>query len=417
VVTVRNCRSCGTPLETTMVDLGSMPLANTYLREDALDRAEPSFPLRVMVCGRCALAQLDTLVDPTAIFSDYAYFSSYATSWVEHAARYAAAMMERCSLDSRSMVVEIASNDGYLLKNFVARGIPCLGIEPAANVAAAASAAGVPTRVEFFSLASARGLVESGIRADLIVANNVLAHVPELHDFVAGVHTLLAPAGMATFEFPHLLRLMNERQFDTIYHEHYSYFSLVAVRQVFGQHGLTIFDVEELETHGGSLRLFVQHTGAPRPIEPTVAELERTEVRAGLCDPRTFTAFGRAATRVRDDLRAFLLQARRDGFRIAAYGAPAKGNTLLNYCGIGRDLIELTVDRSPHKQGRFLPGSHIPILAPDALRTSRPDLLLILPWNLRGEIVAQMSWIGEWGGRFLTAIPSLSVHHAQGQAA
>jgi SAM-dependent methyltransferase len=400
-----------------MLDLGSMPLANSYLRGDQLEQPESSFPLRAMVCDRCYLVQLDTLVDPAAVFSDYAYFSSYAASWVEHAARYASQMIERFSLDARAMVVEIASNDGYLLKHFVARGIPCLGIEPAANVAAAAIAAGVPTRVEFFSLAAAHRLVDAGIRADLIVANNVLAHVPELRDFVAGCQMLLAPGGIATFEFPHLLRLMQERQFDTIYHEHYSYFSLLAVRPVFARQGLTVFDVEELPTHGGSLRLFVQRAGAGHAIQPAVAEIEKREMAAGLGDSRTYPAFGLAAEQVRGEFCEFLRQARRDGLRVAAYGAPAKGNTLLNYCGIGRDLIELTVDRSPHKQGRFLPGSRLPILHPDALRELRPDLLLILPWNLRAEIIEQMSWIGEWGGRFVTAIPSLAVHCPQSQAA
>lgn len=400
-----------------MIDLGSMPLANSYLLGDGLQQPESTFPLRTMVCDRCCLVQLDTLVDPTGVFSDYAYFSSYAASWVEHAARYASRMVERFSLDGRAMVVEIASNDGYLLKNFVARGIPCLGIEPAANVAAAAIAAGVPTRVEFFSLAAAHRLVGAGIRADLIVANNVLAHVPALRDFVAGCQALLAPGGIVTFEFPHVLRLIQERQFDTIYHEHYSYFSLLAVRPVFARQGLTVFDVEELPTHGGSLRLFVQRDGAGHAIQPAVAELEEREIAAGLDDPRTYPAFGLAAEQVRIELCEFLRQARRDGLRVAAYGAPAKGNTLLNYCGIGRDLIELTVDRSPHKQGRFLPGSRLPILHPDVLREVRPDLLLILPWNLRAEISEQMSWIGEWGGRFVTAIPSLAVHCAQPQAA
>jgi SAM-dependent methyltransferase len=400
-----------------MLDLGSMPLANSYLRGDQLKQPESSFPLRAMVCDQCCLVQLDTLVDPAGVFSDYAYFSSYAASWVEHAARYASQMVERFSLDARAMVVEIASNDGYLLKNFVARGIPCLGIEPAANVAAAAIAAGVPTRVEFFSLAAAHRLVDAGIRADLIVANNVLAHVPELRDFVAGCQTLLAPGGIATFEFPHVLRLMQERQFDTIYHEHYSYFSLLAVRPVFARQGLTVFDVEELPTHGGSLRLFVQRTGAGHAIQPAVAAIEEQEMVAGLGDAGTYPAFGLAAAQVRGELCEFLRQARRDGLRVAAYGAPAKGNTLLNYCGIDRDLIQLTVDRSPHKQGRFLPGSRLPVLHPDVLRELRPDLLLILPWNLRAEISEQMSWIGEWGGRFVTAIPSLAVHCAQSQAA
>lgn len=400
-----------------MLDLGSMPLANSFLRDDQLEQPEPTFPLRAMVCERCCLVQLDTLVDPARIFSDYAYFSSYAASWVDHAARYAARMVERFSLDARAMVVELASNDGYLLRNFVARGIPCLGIEPAANVAAAAIAAGVPTRVEFFSLAAAHRLVDAGIRADLIVANNVLAHVPDLRDFVAGCQTLLAPGGVATFEFPHLLRLIQERQFDTIYHEHYSYFSLLAVRPVFARQGLAVFDVEELTTHGGSLRLFVQRAGGRHAVQPAVAEIEEREIAAGLSDVRTYPAFGLAAERVRGELCEFLRQARRDGLRVAAYGAPAKGNTLLNYCGIGRDLIELTVDRSPHKQGCFLPGSRLPVLHPDVLRDLRPDLLLILPWNLRAEISEQMSWIGEWGGRFVTAIPSLAVHCAQSQAA
>lgn len=406
---VAACRACGGPLGTTMVDLGVMPLANSYLRASDLASPEPRFPLRVVVCESCLLVQLDHFVDADAIFSDYAYFSSYSDTWLRHARRFANDVVDRFGLDGSSRVLEVASNDGYLLRNFVERGIPALGIEPASNVAAAAVAAGIETRVMFFTSATAAGLVRQGIRADLLVANNVLAHVQELNDFIRGVAIVLEPDGVATFEFAHLLRLIEERQFDTIYHEHCSYFSLLSAGRVLEANGLTVFDVKELPTHGGSLRLYVQHADGPFPIAPAVDALRNTERAAGLDRPGTYEAFGEATAHVRSDLRRFLCGVKASGKRVAAYGAPAKGNTLLNYCGVGRDLIELTVDRNPHKQGCFLPGSHIAVLDPSALREARPDYVLVLPWNLKDEIVEQMAWVREWGCRFVVPIPTLTV--------
>ena len=406
---VTACRACGGPLGTTMVDLGVTPLANSYLRASDLARPEPRYPLRVVVCEGCLLVQLDHLVDGATIFSDYAYFSSYSDTWLRHARRYVGEVIDRFCLDGSSRVIEVASNDGYLLRYFAERGIPALGIEPAANVAAAAVAAGIETRVEFFTSAAAARLVREGIRANLLVANNVLAHVQELNDFIRGVAMVLEPDGVATFECAHLLRLIEERQFDTIYHEHCSYFSLLSASRVFEANGLTVFDVKELPTHGGSLRLFVQHSSGPYPIAPAVDALRTTERSAGLDLPETYQTFSDASEQVRKDLRAFLCGVRSAGKRVAAYGAPAKGNTLLNFCGVGRDLIEVTVDRSPHKQGCYLPGTHIPVLPPEALRDVRPDYLLVLPWNLKDEIVEQMAWIREWGGRFVVPIPAVEV--------
>ncbi len=409
-----SCRFCDAPLTHTFVDLGVSPLANSYLEPEELEAAERFYPLRVYLCTECLLVQLPAAARPEEIFTEYAYFSSYSTSWVEHARRYAEAAAERLGLGPESLVVEIASNDGYLLRHFRDRGVPVLGIEPAKNVAAAAREAGIPTLDEFFTHAKAEELVTDGTRADLLVGNNVLAHVPELNDFVAGLETVLAPGGVVTMEFPHLLRLMEELQFDTIYHEHFSYFSLTAVQRIFAAHGLEIFDVEELSTHGGSLRIWARRAkgSAPAGAEPDadrVAGLLAREEAAGLLDPATYAAF---ETRVRATKRAFLqflIEAKEAGRTIAGYGAPAKGNTLLNYCGVGTDFIDFTVDRSPHKQGRFLPGSRIPIEAPDALRERRPDYVLILPWNLEEEIVEQMADVRSWGGRFVVAIPRVRV--------
>jgi hypothetical protein len=403
------CRACGAPLSTVMIDLGVTPLANSFLRQDDLPGDEPAFPLRAVVCDACLLVQLDHVVDTAAVFSDYAYCSSYSPSWVAHARRYCDTIVERLSLDAGSQVIEIASNDGYLLRNFVARGIPCLGVEPAGNIARIAVAAGVPTRVSFFNTTTARQLAQEGVRADLVIANNVLAHVPALNDFVEGIRVVLGRAGVATFEVPHLLRLISGAEFDTIYHEHFSYFTVLAVESVFAAHGLELFDVEELTTHGGSLRLFVQHAGGPREMTPAVERVRRLEQEAGLADSRTYGRVGDAAASIRDTFLRFLRTAQAEGSCVAAYGAPAKGNTLLNYCGIGPDLIRLTVDLNPAKQNRFLPGSRIPVYAPDALRHLRPDFVVVLPWNLRDEITAQLAWIGEWGGRFVVPIPQLDV--------
>ena len=404
------CRFCGAGLSEVFVDLGASPLANSYLEPEDLGRAEAFYPLCVYVCGECLLVQLPKEERPEAIFSDYAYFSSYSDSWLRHAKAYAEAMIDRFGFGAGHQVVEIASNDGYLLRWFKERGIPVLGVEPAANVAAAAEAAGIPSRVQFFGEATARGMVAEGIRADLLVGNNVLAHVPGLNDFVAGLKILLAPAGVLTLEFPHLLRLMDEDQFDTIYHEHYSYFSFATVRKVFAAHGLTLFDVEELPTHGGSLRIYARHDeDAAKPVGERVADLLAREEAAGLGRLETYRSFAERVQRVKWGLLSFLIAAKEEGKSIAAYGAPAKGNTLLNYCGVRTDFLDYTVDRSPHKQGRYLPGVRIPIHGPDRLRETRPDYVLILPWNLKEEIVGQMADVRSWGGRFVVAIPEVRV--------
>ncbi len=392
------------------MDLGALPLANSYLEPEDLGRAEPFYPLRVYVCGECLLVQLPEEERPEAIFSDYAYFSSYSDSWLRHAKTYAEAMIERFGFGPGTQAIEIASNDGYLLRWLKEKGIPVLGIEPAGNVAAAAQAAGIPTIVKFFGAATARELVAEGKRADLLVGNNVLAHVPGLNDFVAGLKILLAPSGVLTMEFPHLLRLMAEDQFDTIYHEHYSYFSFTTARKVFAAHGLTLFDVEELPTHGGSLRIYARHEeDASKPVGERVADLLAREEAAGLGTLEIYRSFGERVQRVKWGLLRFLIESKEAGKSIAGYGAPAKGNTLLNYCGIRTDFLDYTVDRSPHKQGRYLPGVRIPIHGPDRLRETRPDYVLILPWNLKEEIVEQMADVRSWGGRFVVAIPEVEI--------
>ena len=402
-----SCRLCSAPLEQTFVDLGLSPLANSYIEPAERERHETFYPLHVYVCGRCLLVQLPVAVAPEEIFSDYAYFSSYSDSWVDHAARYVEEAVTRFGLDRESQVVELASNDGYLLQFFVERGIPVLGVEPAANVAAAAVERGIPTVVEFFGAEVGSRLAE-GHRADLIVGNNVLAHVPDTHDLVEGLRRLLKPGGAVTMEFPHLLRLIAERQFDTIYHEHYSYLSLFAVERFFAEHGLELYDVEELPTHGGSLRIYARHAGGGEPSERLLAVRE-SERAHGLHDLSGYLDFEEAARTVKRDLLSFLIGARREGKTVAGYGAAAKGNTLLNYCGIRTDLVDYVVDRSPHKQGRLLPGTRIPIHAPEHVLETKPDYLLILPWNLREEIVGQMSPVREWGGRFVVPIPEVTV--------
>jgi SAM-dependent methyltransferase len=392
------------------VDLGVQPLANSYLELADLGKAEAFYPLCVFVCGECLLVQLPEEEKPEAIFSDYAYFSSYSESWLRHAEAYAGAMIERFGFGPGHQVVEIASNDGYLLRWFAARGVPVLGVEPAGNVAEAAQAAGIPTVVRFFGEATARELVAQGTRADLLVGNNVLAHVPDLNDFVAGLAVLLAPSGVLTMEFPHLLRLMAEDQFDTIYHEHYSYFSFATVRKVFAAHGLTLFDVEELPTHGGSLRIYARHQAdASKPVGERVGALLAREEEAGLGRIETYGSFAERVRGVKRGLLRFLIEAREEGRTVAAYGAPAKGNTLLNFCGVRTDFVDYTVDRSPHKQGRYLPGTRIPIHGPERLRETRPDYVLILPWNLKEEIMGQMADVRSWGGRFVVAIPEVRV--------
>lgn len=405
-----NCRSCGSPLSQTFVDLGVSPLANAYLELADLDQMEPFYPLHAYVCERCFLVQLEELQSPQEIFSDYAYFSSFSESWLQHARTYTERMIARFAIDTRSQVVEIASNDGYLLRNFRDRQIPVLGVEPARNVAEVAMMAGIPTVIEFFGTETARGLIERGQQADLLIGNNVLAHVPALNDFVDGMQMVLKPQGIITMEFPHLLRLMDGKQFDTIYHEHYSYFSFIAVEKIFARHSLAIFEVEELPTHGGSLRIYARHAAdEARLIAPSVAELQKRELELGFDRLSTYRAFAEEVKAVKRALLTFLIRAREDGKTVAAYGAPAKGNTLLNYCGIGTDFLEYTVDRSPHKQGRFLPGTRIPIHHPDRISETRPDYLLILPWNIREEICGQMAQVREWGCRFVVAVPRLEV--------
>jgi SAM-dependent methyltransferase len=404
------CRSCGHGLGASILaDLGLSPLANSYVRPEELDRPEPFYPLVVYVCDRCFLAQLPVHEAPAEIFTDYAYFSSFSDSWLRHAERYTAAIVERLRLGADSHVVEIASNDGYLLRFFRERGIPALGIEPAKNVADAAIAAGIPTIVDFFSVPLAQKLADTGRRADLVIGNNVLAHVPDLNGFVRATSIVLKPGGVATFEFPHLLRLMDENQFDTVYHEHFSYFSLLAVQPVFARHGLSVFDVEELPTHGGSLRVYAAPAGAARPVDARVGRLLSAEEAFGLGGRERYAAFDDQVKRTKRELLQFLIAAKTDGKTVVGYGAPAKGNTLLNYCGVRRDFIDYTVDRSPHKQGLFLPGTRIPILAPDTVRETRPDYVLILPWNLKDEIMQQMQFVREWGGRFVVPIPHVVV--------
>ena len=405
------CRFCRTSLVDTFLDLGRQPLANSYLTAEQLAAGnEPAYPLHVRVCRRCFLVQADDAVPADHIFDEtYAYVSSYSTSWVEHARRYAVAMAERFALGPESLVVEVASNDGYLLQHFVAMDIPVLGIEPTANTAEAALARGVPTEVAFFGEATGRDLAARGKRADLMAANNVLAHVPDIADFVAGFREVLKDEGALTFEFPHLLNLIEKAQFDTIYHEHYSYLSLLAVEQVLRAKGLRPFDVELLATHGGSLRLFCCHAGSGHEEPQARADLRAREDAAGLGRISTYAGFAPRVEAVRASFRAFLAAEKAAGRRLAAYGAAAKGNTFLNYCAATPDDIVAVFDASPAKQGRFLPGSHIPILAPEAVRDIRPDDLLILPWNLKDEIIGQMAFIRDWGGRFVTASPETKV--------
>ena len=403
------CRFCGAPVEAVFADLGMSPLANSYLPPHAANSMEPFYPLRALVCGRCFLVQLEEFQTPERIFSDYAYFSSYSSSWLDHSRRYSEQMIERLGLDESSHVVEIASNDGYLLQFFHERQIPVLGIEPAANVAKVALQKGIPTLVEFFGEETARSLAGES-SADLLLGNNVLAHVPDLNDFVAGMKVLLAPDGVITMEFPHLMRLIEGNQWDTIYHEHFSYFSFLTVSRVFEAHGLRLFDVEELPTHGGSLRIYGAHAeDRQKPETDAARELRDRERGAGFEDLDTYLGYGRRVEQDKRQILGFLIDLKEEGLSVVGYGAPAKGNTLLNYCGIGRDFIDYTCDLNPHKQDHFLPGSHIPIRSPEAIREDRPDVVLILPWNLKDEIVEQLAFIREWGGRFAARTPELTL--------
>lgn len=403
------CRSCGHRLRHSVVDLGLQPLANTYPASDDLARPDPVYPLHPYVCDVCWLMQIDHEVPPDDIFSDYAYFSSFSDSWLEHARTYTEKMVADLGLGPESMVVEVASNDGYLLRNFVDCGIAVQGIEPARNVAAAAIANGVPTETVFLGQATAQRLRAAGLRADLLIGNNVLAHVPDLNDFVAGLATLLAPEGTLTMEFPHVLRLIEESQFDTIYHEHFSYLSLISVRTLFARHGLEVTAVEELPTHGGSLRVTARHVAAGIVAAGSVTALEQREREHGLASVATYQSLGARAQRVKEDLLAFLASARAAGENVVAYGAPAKGNTLLNYAGIDATSVAYTVDRSPHKQGRFLPGSRLPIYAPERILQDQPEYVLLLPWNLRDEISTQMAAVRQWNGKFVAPIPRLEI--------
>ncbi|MFZ5802836.1 MAG: methyltransferase domain-containing protein [Candidatus Omnitrophota bacterium] len=404
-----DCRFCGQALEEPFLDLGRMPLANAYLMPDALDRQEPKYPLKVFFCPECFLVQVPPNVIGEDIFSEYAYFSSNSRSWLDAANRYVKKIRSRLRLNKKSRVVEIASNDGYLLQYFKALGISVLGVEPAKNVAEIAIQKRIPTVVRFFGEALARDLVVRGHAADLIVANNVLAHVPDLNDFVRGLQILLKPQGTATIEFQHLMCLLKGNQFDTIYQEHYSYFSLITVQSVFEAAGLEVYDVEELPTHGGSLRIYVSHFGAHR-VTHRIGRLVLREKKAGLHRLETYQQFASRIAGIRQGLLAFLRNAKKDKKIVLGYGAPAKGNTLLNYCKITRELLPATADVSPYKQGRYLPGSRIPIVAPDFIRTKRPDFLLILAWNLRQEIMSQMSWIRTWGGKFVVPIPAVRIY-------
>jgi SAM-dependent methyltransferase len=405
------CRFCGAGLRRTLVDLGMSPLCETYPSAADFNRGEVYYPLHVYLCENCFLVQLQEYESPESIFSDYAYFSSYSDSWLKHCETYCEKMTTRLGLNGQSFVVEVASNDGYLLQYFVQRKIPVLGIEPAANVAKVAVEKGVPTLVQFFGTQLARELAASGRCADLVLGNNVLAQVPDLNDFVEGLKTLLKPTGVLTLEFPHFLRLIEGNEFDTIYHEHFSYFSLLTTVRIMEAHGLNVFDVEELNTHGGSLRVYAcRMEDQTHGIEPSVSNLIAEEEKAGLASPDGYETFARQVKETKWALVEFLINAAREGKSVAGYGAPGKSATLLNYCGIGRDSIEYTVDRSPYKQGRFLPGSHIPIYHPERIRETKPDYVVILPWNLRDEIMQQLQFIREWGGRFVVPIPRVAIY-------
>ena len=403
------CRVCHSPLSETFVDLGMSPLCERYVPADQLDEMEPFYPLHVRICPNCLLVQLPEYVPPEVIFSEYAYFSSYSDSWVDHARRYAEAMAERLELGPHSFVVEVASNDGYLLQHFARSGIPVLGIEPARNVAVAAVERGIPTLTEFLGAGVADQVVAAHGRADLVTANNVFAHVPDLHDFSEGLARLLAPEGVLTLEFPHLVRLIEGNQFDTIYHEHFSYFTLHTARRALAEHGLRVTDVEELTTHGGSLRVHAVHDASQRPTSPRVTEMLAAEERASYTTLAGLAGFAPRVEATRYALLDFMIGARRQGKAVAGYGAPGKGNTLLNYCAIRTDLLAYTVDRNPYKQGMFLPGTHIPIHPPERLAQTRPDYVLLLPWNLRDELREQLAYVADWGGRLVVPIPQVEI--------
>jgi hypothetical protein len=406
-----SCRFCNTPLDHTLVDLGMSPLCESFVAPEDENKVEAFYPLHAKVCGKCFLVQVDEYVRPDDIFTEYAYYSSFSDSWLAHASRYVDMVTDRFGLGTSSRVVELASNDGYLLQYFVKKGIPALGIDPAVNCAEAAVARGVPTLTLLFGSETAPGVVAAHGNADLVIGNNVLAQVPDLNGFVAGMKILLGPRGVVTMEFPHLMRLMDENQFDTIYHEHFSYFSLLTTERIFAAHGLTLFDVEEIPTHGGSLRIYARHAeDDTKPVGDRVHELRGREEAAGFRDLARYTSFTEQVRETKRGVLEFLIDARRAGKTIAGYGAPGKGNTLLNYCGIRTDFLDYTVDRNPYKHGRFTPGTRIPIHPPERIFETRPDYVFILPWNLKDEIMAQMSGIREWGGKFVVPIPNLKVY-------
>jgi SAM-dependent methyltransferase len=405
----RSCRSCGAPLERLFVDLGMSPPCEDFLTADRVHAAEMFYPLDVRICDRCLLVQLPTYLSASSIFSEYAYFSSYSDSWVEHARRLVDEAISRQGLGPKSSVVEIASNDGYLLQHVIARGIPALGVEPATNIAAAAQSKGIPTMNTFFSEEVARSIVDASGPADYVVANNVFAHIPDLNDFTAGLATLLGPGGLMSIEVAYLVRLIERNEFDTIYHEHFMYYTVLSAQSVLARHGLRLLDVEQLVTHGGSIRLWVVHDDDPRPTTDAVAAIVATELAAGLGRADGYGGFADRVATTKRELLAFLIDERRKGSTIAGYGAPGKANTLLNYCGIRGDLIDYLVDRNPYKHGRYTPGTHIPILTPDRLAETRPDVILILPWNLRDEIAEQLSYTRSWGARLAVPIPRIEV--------
>jgi SAM-dependent methyltransferase len=400
------CRFCNAPLHHTFVDLGMSPLCESYLTADQLNQMEPFYPLHVKVCGQCFLVQLEEYVSAEHIFTEYAYFSSYSDSWLKHSSNYVDMISSRLGLGSQSLAVELASNDGYLLQYFVKKGIPVLGVEPAVNVARVAEKKDVSTLVKFFGCQTALEMVANGQSADLVIGNNVLAQVPDINDFVSGIRIVLKPEGVATLEFPHLVRLMQENQYDTIYHEHFSYFSLITVEKIFAAHGLVLFDVDEIPSHGGSIRIYLRHIeDTSKPVTSAVVNLRNREFAAGLNQMATYSTFSEQVMESKRKLLELLIRLRRGGKRVAGYGAPGKGNTLLNYCGIRTDFLEFTVDRNPYKHGRFLPGTHIPIYPVERIRECRPDYVLILPWNLKTEILAQLAYAREWGAKFIVPIP------------
>jgi 2-polyprenyl-3-methyl-5-hydroxy-6-metoxy-1,4-benzoquinol methylase len=411
-VVERKCRFCGEALGVSVADLGMSPVSNDNIKPEKLSAMEPFYPLHAYVCENCWLVQLEQFHAADELFSDeYAYFSSYSESWLDHARRYSLKVIERFGINQDSLVVEIASNDGYLLKNFNEKGIPILGVEPCANVAKAAEEIGIPSLVKFFGVNTAEEMVSDHVRADLLVGNNVLAHVPDLNDFVKGMKILLSPGGVITMEFPHLKKMMEFNQFDTIYREHFSYFSLVTVERVFAEFGLVIFDVEEIPTHGGSLRIYARHdSDSGKPVLEAVDDLRNEEIEAGFQDVAIYTRFAEQVKETKRKLLSFLIEIKRQGKTVVGYGAPAKGNTLLNYCGIRNDFIDYTVDLSPHKQGLFLPGTHLPIFSPERISETKPDYVLILPWNLKDEVIKQMAHIRDWGGQFVVPIPELKIY-------